>query len=332
VRFLAGGSGAGSGDGDLSESGGLIIHVTINHERRIALGAKEKGSLAPYPPIGAGVKWSQFVSWGDTPMDVTQALSDAENSLRDFIASVLSRSHGAEWIEGCGVSEERLAKWRERKEVEAKRQDTGVVEERLLYYADFYDLKTILQKHWASEFSKVFGDWKTFEVWLSELEKLRDPDAHRRALLPHQKHLVLGISGEIRSAIIRYRSRMETTGDCFPLIESACDSLGNIYAPSGSGPQVVVTKMMLRPGDTIDFMVTASDPEDLPLQYAMRRGYGGKLEWQEAPAFTVGITEADIGQNFTIMLYILSPRNYHASGEWDDDVMFGYSVLPPKKL
>ena len=32
------------------------------------------------------------------------------------------------------------------------------------------------------------------EVWLNELEALRDADAHRRELLPHQKHLALGRS------------------------------------------------------------------------------------------------------------------------------------------
>jgi hypothetical protein len=76
-------------------------------------------------------------------MDVTQALRDAENSLRDFIAAVLSQSLGPNWVEQSGVSPERLAKWRERKVIEEKRQESGVVEERLIYYADFYDLKTI---------------------------------------------------------------------------------------------------------------------------------------------------------------------------------------------
>ena len=69
------------------------------------------------------------------------------------------------------------------------------MEERLIYYADFYDLKTILKKNWDTSFADALGDWKTFDVWLTELEKLRDPDAHRRELLPHQKSLIIGISG-----------------------------------------------------------------------------------------------------------------------------------------
>lgn len=161
-------------------------------------------------------------------MDLTQALKDTENSLRDFIASILRSKFGDEWINKCGVSEDRIEKWKSRKVDEEKRQETGVVEERLLYYADFYDLKNILKKHW-NEFTVALGDLKTMEVWLSELEKLRDPDAHRRELLPHQKHLALGIAGEIRTRMIKFRSKQETSEDVFPRIESIRDSLGNIY-------------------------------------------------------------------------------------------------------
>ena len=123
-------------------------------------------------------------------MDVTQALKDTENSLRDFISAVLQRNLGDNWIVSCGVSEKRIETWNERKVVEQKRQESGAVEERLIYYADFYDLKTILKKHWSGEFASALGDWRRMEVWLTEMEKLRDPDAHRRELLPHQKYLL----------------------------------------------------------------------------------------------------------------------------------------------
>lgn len=53
-------------------------------------------------------------------LDVTQALKDAENSLRDFIAFVLQGKLGKDWIENCGVSPERLEKWKERKITEEK--------------------------------------------------------------------------------------------------------------------------------------------------------------------------------------------------------------------
>src|SRR5215213_185024 len=95
-------------------------------------------------------------------LDVHQALKGAENSLRDFIASVLRKRFGSDWVDYCGASPSRIEKWRDRRATEAKRQQTGAMEERLLYYADFYDLSTILKKHWSDEFSDALGGkWKT---------------------------------------------------------------------------------------------------------------------------------------------------------------------------
>ena len=70
-----------------------------------------------------------------TLMDVTQELKDTENSLRDFIAATLRKAFGKTWIETCGVSQERIASWQKRKTEESRRQESGVVDERLLYYA-----------------------------------------------------------------------------------------------------------------------------------------------------------------------------------------------------
>jgi len=92
-------------------------------------------------------------------MDITQSLKDAENSLRDFISSVLSQSHGTDWVDKCGVSLERLLFGKNEK-YQRKKAGSGVVDERLIYYADFYDLKTIMKKHWSGEFSKALATGK----------------------------------------------------------------------------------------------------------------------------------------------------------------------------
>lgn len=263
-------------------------------------------------------------------MDVSQALRDTENALRDFIGSVLSRSLGPEWVDKCGVSPERVEHWRERQRDEGARQETGVVEERLIYYADFYDLKTILKRHWSGEFSDALGEWKTMEVWLSELERLRDPDAHRRELLPHQKSLILGIAGEIGTRLVRYRSKKETTEDCFPRIESARDSLGNIWTPGAQFDlKQVDTGLVLRPGDSVDYMVTARDPEGADLEYGI--GVGGLgPDWQKEPVFSVRFTESHITRLLILDLCVRSTRGYHAIGSYDDKVTFFYKVLPKR--
>lgn len=257
--------------------------------------------------------------------DITQALKDTENSLRDFIAVVLHTKLGESWLENCGVSSERLEKWKERKVEEGKRQASGVVEQRLIYYADFYDLRTILKKHWSGEFSNALGDWRTIEVWLTELEKLRDPDAHRRELLPHQKHLILGISGEIRTRLVRYRSKQETSEDYYPRIESIKDNLGNIYT---YGDGNIFTQMSLRVGDVIEFVITATDPRGEPLQYTLFPTY--YESWQDSNVISLRLTDRDIQKRFQVMIAIKSRRQYHANKEYDDAVIFNYEVLPPK--
>ncbi len=257
-------------------------------------------------------------------MDATRALKDAENALRDFIAQTLERNLGEGWENVCGVTEERLSKWHERKQIEIKRQETGTIEERILYYADFFDLKTILKKHWDKYFSEALGDWKTMDVLLSELEKLRDPDAHRRELLPHQHHFALGISGEIRNRISRYRSKQETGESYFPVIESARDSLGNIYIASQN--KFVQTKNILRPGDSVDFVVTASDPLEAELMYHF--DFEAVEKWQLSNSASITVEKDRIGLGQSIFLKIKSPREFHAHNGYDDCVIFVYDVLP----
>lgn len=258
-------------------------------------------------------------------MDITQALKDTENSLRDFITAVLREKLGEFWIDCSGVSAERIDKWKERKASETKRQKTGVVEERLIYYADFYDLRTMLKKHWAGEFSTALGNWKTLDVWLDELEKLRDPDAHRRELLPHQKHLVLGITGDIRTRIVRYRSKHETSEDYYPRIESARDSLGNIYTYGTL--RITETGMRLRVGDAIEFVITATDPMGEPLKYGLYNS--SNTSWQDNNVISLRLKEPDVGKTFNAILAIKSNRQYHAENGYDDVVVFKYEILPP---
>ncbi|MGA7577084.1 MAG: Swt1 family HEPN domain-containing protein [Desulfobaccales bacterium] len=262
--------------------------------------------------------------------DITQTLKDTENALRDFIASILHNKFGEKWAEKSGLSPERIKKWQDRKAEEEKRQKFGTVEERLIYYADFYDLETILQKNWDGEFKEALGDWKTIKVWLDELGKLRDPEAHRRELLPHQKHLALGIAGEIRTRLVRYRSKQETSEDYYAKIESARDSFGNIITPGRPGDKYCHPKTKLRPGDSIDFVVTASDPLEEELGYIIIVDHEDSKNWQKDNSFSIKISEKHVKKYLSIELRIRSPRKYHPFRDYDESVEFIYEVLPPK--
>ena len=37
-------------------------------------------------------------------IDITQALKDAENALRDFISNILIKKFGVDWIKQCGLA------------------------------------------------------------------------------------------------------------------------------------------------------------------------------------------------------------------------------------
>ncbi len=293
-------------------------------------------------------------------MDASQALRDTENALRDFIASILKKTLDDDWVDKCGVSQDRIEKWKERRRIEEKRQEAGVVDERLIYYADFYDLKTILKKHWSDKFSEALSDLKTMEVFLSELEKLRDANAHGRELLPHQKQLILGIAGEIRNRLIRYRSEQETSEDYFARIETVRDSFGNIWTYENPS-KYLETKTILRPGDTVEFFITASHPKSASFQYTMFPRFTESIDknwwnrWKQydpkSPnSLSLKIQEYHIKKSFTVSLKIRTFRfilpdfedfESHHPWHWgnprprpqpepepDDSVMFEYTVLP----
>ena len=117
----------------------------------------------------------------------------------------------------------------------------------------------------------------------------------------------------------------------FPRIESARDSLGSMWTPA-TGGSIFGTGKTLRPGDQIDFVVTARDPEDLPLEYRLvMEVFAVRFpvpQWQASNVFSLTITEVHIG-GLNPELQIRSSRAYHwNSGGFDDTVTFMYTVLP----
>ena len=79
-------------------------------------------------------------------MEISQELSDTENLLRDFISTRLTTVFGPEWIKQSGVTEDCIQQWTERMQTEKERLASGKLDERLLYFADFYNLHTLLKK------------------------------------------------------------------------------------------------------------------------------------------------------------------------------------------
>lgn len=266
-------------------------------------------------------------------MDVNQNLKDAENGLRDFVAMILEDKYGKDWINKIRVNRDDLAKWNQRKKNEEKRLGSPS-DERLLYFADLYHIKEILKSNWSNvpEFKEALGEKKEITYWINHLEGFRNLDAHRRELLPHQQHLVLGISGEIRTRLVKFRNKLESWDDYSPRIEFVRDNLGHSCVPSGTG-EIIPTGMKLRPGDTLQFVVTATDPQDKEITYGYipvaRRGQA--IIWQDENTFSLTVQEEDIGNRFLVQILIKGQSEYHRLRDYDFEVRFEYEVLPARR-
>lgn len=260
-------------------------------------------------------------------MDYSQALKDAENALRDFIDFVMTREYGSSWYAHAGLSHDRISACEVRQNVERSKSGTVVVDERLTYYMNFEDLKTIVDRNWDGEFRKAFGNKRRFDAYWDILADYRNPDAHRRELLPHQKALVEGLSGEVRTMITRYRSQLDELAGFFPRFESVRDNLGNIWV-AGNCSKVIDANMVLRPGDVLELCATASDPFDCDLEYAFNLEYGVPHNWSTESSRTIKVADENIGMNVYMVAHLRSIRAYHASHWSDDEVSFRYQVLP----
>ncbi|WP_186129885.1 Swt1 family HEPN domain-containing protein [Burkholderia gladioli] len=262
-------------------------------------------------------------------IDAETELKLLENSMRDVIQLVLKNKFGPQWPNNLKVSAERIARWKERLEAEKKRLSGKALDSRLIYYSDFYDINTIVKKHWNDGFSDVFDDLKTIEVFLGQMEKLRDPNAHRRELTNQQKCLIAGISGELRIQIMQYRGKGENVDSYFAVIEAIKDNLGNSY-PCPNGGNMVVAEQILHVGDTIEFYVTSTDPNGRELEYSITRT-GKPEDWQKENHKAITLTEEYIGKMCDFSIRIRTDKPYTALNGYDDIVSFRYIVLPVQK-
>ena len=94
-------------------------------------------------------------------VDCNSYLRDIENVLRTNIQFILKDKYGDSWEEHLGVSKDRIKKWEERKEEERNRLNGKVLENRLLFYSDFYYLfrcfyfLLYIKKYWIKDMQNL---------------------------------------------------------------------------------------------------------------------------------------------------------------------------------
>lgn len=266
-------------------------------------------------------------------VDVGNSINVLENSLRDLIELLLRKIYGESWFDHLGVTNQRIEIWTARRDKEPKRRPGGQIEQRLLYYADFYDVIEIIKNDWDSGFKDCFGERKLFEVYTDRLSAFRNPDAHSRALLPFEGHLSIGMAGQLRQSIALFLS----TGaggpepEHFARIEEVRDSYGIRATGEATGGGYAKSQAVLRPGDTVSFVGRGWDPEGgalawstfLPARQKFIRLDGSEFEW-EWP-----VEERDISEHPYISFSLKSSKPYHRFLENKDDrAAIHYRVLP----
>lgn len=269
-------------------------------------------------------------------MDASETLKHTENCLRDLIAILLHKAYGDRWIDDCGMSDDKITKWRERAEEEERR--LGFSDPRLFFYADFYDLKPVLTKNWDKGFVDVFGNKKKLEVFLEALESFRNPDAHRRELLPYQLELLRGIDGWIRTMVVQYYMREENASSYYARIDAISDNLGNVSWKPGLD-DLQRTSAKLRPGDRIDITVSATDPQARSMKFHCILLVPGAKSYMTSDKgkFTLEITQDHIFHSVWLYVAVESHGDYHpkylpgtGSIRVDDYKGFEFEILPPR--
>jgi hypothetical protein len=129
-------------------------------------------------------------------------INHTEQQLRDLISTVLSRSYGPSWEYSSSVwNDEIRGQLEERRRADQGNRPYQVVSQRLLDYSDIVDLRNIIERHW-NLFGGVFQSKQRIMHRFDDLQTLRNPEMHGRPdILPYQKHLCLGVCGEIMAAI-----------------------------------------------------------------------------------------------------------------------------------
>lgn len=254
-------------------------------------------------------------------MDITRQIHDAENSLREFLHQIWTNRYGEDWHVNISGASGLYPKWEEKRLPDELEHNSIKGREKLIQYATIDELRMLIKETWGEELQQLFDDRKTLDVYLKILDDYRNPDSRRRELFVYQKHLLLGISGDIRNRIVTWRSKMEA-GGIYSRIESVRDNIGNNWTPGA--PRRVKTENSLRVGDVLEFIITASDPEESQLSYRCHH-----TKWQTNNIVIVTIDRTMIEKQSLFHLMVKSARKHHAYPMgFDDRVSFDYQVVP----
>lgn len=264
-------------------------------------------------------------------IDVNEELKKLEQALRDVIVFALNLKYGTNWIDNLKITDERKNIWKQKMEEEAKRLKGNIIDNRIIYYSDFYDLVSIIDKHWNDTFKEIFDDKKQIEVFLDIISTYRVPIAHNRELLNHQKNLLAGISGMIRNSIAEYKANKDNEDNYYPKFQSIIINGMDIITPNGS---IQLFNKKYHVGDEIEIIVNVIAPPDIKIEFAicMSNENNFKFNDKDFSKNNRKIFKLD-RENIPctkIHIAVKSNQDYHRHGDFDLGEEHSINVLPNK--
>lgn len=253
-----------------------------------------------------------------------------ENAIRRVLKYILFQKYGENWLIKAGIKPEWISDW-ECKQIKEKGRRPNAHPD-LLKFADFYQLiEIVTNRKNYTYFEPVFGkDGRNkLNVYLSEILKLRTAQAHGRELFPFEDFLTQGMTSEIRIQIAKYMNEIDEMNEFFPRIESVHDTLGNTWE-RGEYKSVNSGEKFLNPGEEIEFIISAIDPNGKKLEYGVGF-WGGEINWSTSNKLKFCMPMKFRKVHEIVAIQIRGIQDYHAKRDYDDDVEFYYNVRPVKK-
>ena len=252
-------------------------------------------------------------------MEPYEVVNSIDASLRVLIYEIL----GERWINGSGVDIDAL---REKRKVEEASRKGAIVDQNLLAYTELYQLQIIVQKNWV-RFKPTFGEKSRFDAFFDRAEHFRNAIMHNREILPFERDLLSGISGELRNLIAISRSSVDPDRKHYPVVESTIDSFGNemSFYVGINQPSV-----RLQVGSEVEFTCRAWDASARELSWALliddvviSEAIGNRV------VLTWPVADVHVSENTFLYIRMSSNGRYHRFKNWDASIIVRYAVEPP---
>lgn len=257
-------------------------------------------------------------------MEPGQAIAIIETDLRRLIRAAM-RNEG-NWLTRA-FGEEAVAELGARQLEESRRRSPAVVPSDPLEYTHLYQLRTLINKNWQL-FASPLGAKKDFDVLIGIVEDFRNAPAHSRELLPHERLLLEGIAGKIRTQVTNFVSTQSADAKHYPIIELVRDSFGNTASES---KQIVATGLTLQVGDVVTYQCRGWDSQgrELTWRWGVTSAISGpattgtevEIQWVVKPEHVASFVHLEI--------QLLSNGQFHRHRFYDDEATFRYTVDPP---